>query len=196
MRLGIDFDNTLGDLGGLLRRVTLERTGFDIRGIRERDPDVTDIEAAIHAALGRDYFTALVAEVIASDLSFEMEPRPGAIEVTRRLADRHEIVVVTARSERESAAPRRWLERHGLRVADFVATDYASKAPAAAEYGLALLLNDAVAVFEAFDPDHPTLPVLMAHAMNAGTPRPPHWRHVEDWPAFEALVRSLERERP
>ena len=31
MRLGIDFDNTLADFGGLLRAVTLERTGVDFR---------------------------------------------------------------------------------------------------------------------------------------------------------------------
>lgn len=38
MRLGVDVDNTLADFGGLLRRITLDRTGFDLRAMREGEP--------------------------------------------------------------------------------------------------------------------------------------------------------------
>jgi len=195
MRIGIDFDNTLADFGALLRRVTLERTGVDFRAIRAANPDVADIEALCYAAIGKERFDALIADVVLTDHSSTIEERPGAIEVLRRLGTRHEMVIVTARSEAESATPRRWLERHGLRVADFIATDYASKAPHAIEQGLAVHLDDSASVFAAFDEAHPTVPVLFTHPMNASATRPAHWRTVEDWLAFERLVEALERER-
>lgn len=194
MRLGIDFDNTLADFGGLLRHITLERTGFDLRSVREANPDVTDIEAAIHAAVGRERFEALIAEIEQTDLTLEMEPRPAAIEVARRLAARHEIVVVTARTVPDAEAARRWLRRYDIPVAEVIATAYAPKAAHAAEQGLVVHLDDAVSVIEAFDEAHPTVPALLAHPMNAGAPRAAHWRAVEDWRAFEALVEALERE--
>ncbi len=195
MRLGIDFDNTLADFGGLLRAITLERTGVDFRAIRAANPDVADIEALCYAAVGRERFDALSAEIVLADHSTRIESRPGAIEVMRRLGARHEIVLLTARSEAESVTPRRWLEHHGLRVAGFVTTATGPKATHAIEHSLAAHLDDSVAVFEAFDDAHPTVPVLMAHPMNAAHPRAAHWRSVEDWLAFERLVETLERER-
>ena len=195
MRLGIDFDNTFADFGGLLRRVTLERTGFDIRAVREANPDAVNIEAIIHAAIGKARFDALIAEIVESDLTLEMEPRPGAIEVARRLAVRHEIVVITARTDTESDAPRRWLQRHAIPIVDVIGTAYASKAPHAIEQGLAVHLDDNVTVIETFDAAHPTVPALLAHPTNLDAPRAAHWRSVEDWLAFETLVQTLERER-
>lgn len=195
MRIGIDFDNTIADFGGLLRRITIERTGVDFRAIRAANPDVADIEALCYAAVGKERFDALIADVVRTDHSSTIEERPGAIEALRHLGARHEIVIVTARSEAESTTPRRWLERHGLRVSDFIATDYAPKASHAIEQGLVVHLDDSASVFEAFDAGHPTVPVLFAHPMNANATRPAHWRSVEDWLAFEALVELLERER-
>ncbi|MDA0302228.1 MAG: hypothetical protein O2822_06850 [Chloroflexi bacterium] len=195
MWLGIDFDNTFADFGGLLRRVTLERTGVDLVAIREANPHAQDIEAIVHATLGKDRLDALVAEILESDLSLEMEARPGALDVARRLAANHEIVVVTARSVKEAAAPRRWLERHGIAVRDLVATDRAPKASHAVHHGLLVHLDDNAEVFADFDEAHPTVPALIAHPMNARSARAAHWRSVEDWLAFERLVKSLEQER-
>ena len=194
MRLGIDFDNTFADFGGLLQRITLGRTGFDLRAIREANPDALDIEAIVYATIGKERFDALILEILHADHSDTIEPRPGALDVARRLATRHEIVIVTARSERESATPRRWLERHGVPIADFIATDYGPKAPHAIAQGLAVHLDDNVSVIEAFDAAHPTVPALLAHPLNLDAPRAAHWRSVEDWLAFEALVATLERE--
>ncbi len=195
MRLGIDFDNTFADFGGLLRHVTLERTGFDLSAIREANPHAADIEAIVHATIGKERFEALIVEVLKEDHSAIIEPRPGALAVARRLAERHDLVIVTARSDAESITPRRWLERHGLPIADFVATSYGPKASHAVEQGLAVHLDDNVAVFADFDEAHPTIPALIAHPMNARSARAAHWRSVEDWLAFERLVQSLEQER-
>lgn len=195
MRLGIDFDNTFADFGALLRQVTLERTGVDLRAIREANPHAVDVEALVHAAIGRERFEALILEVLHDDHSETIEPRPGALEVARRLSDRHELVIVTARSQRESVTPRRWLARHGLNVADFIATDYGPKASHALHLGLAVHLDDNVTVFADFDEAHPTIPALIEHPMNLGRARAAHWRSVEDWLAFERLVTSLEQER-
>ncbi|MFA7249904.1 MAG: hypothetical protein WC273_09775 [Dehalococcoidia bacterium] len=195
MRLGIDFDNTFADFGGMLRRLVLERTGFDIRAVREADPTIVDMEAVVHAAIGKGRLDALIQEILETDLSDAMEPRPGAIEVARRLGERHDLVVVAARNERESGGPRRWLARHGIPLADYIPTAYGPKAPIAQQQGLHAHLDDSVTVFAEFDAAHPTLPVLLVHPMNVGADRPAHWRTVEDWAAFERLVGALERER-
>ena len=195
MRLGIDFDNTLADFVTLLQRITLERTGFELRGLRERHPGVEDLEPTIHAAIGKERFESLMTEIHETDLTVEMPPQPGAVETARRLATQHELVIVTARGDHESAAVHRWLERHDITIAGYVATNRAPKAPHAIEHGLAVHLDDTASVLEAFDEAHPTVPALIAHPMNAKATRAAHWRSVEDWLAFERLVQSLEQER-
>ena len=195
MRLGIDFDNTLADFVTLLQRITRERTGFELRGLREQQPGVEDLEPIIHAAIGKDRFESFLTEIHETDLTVEMPPQPGAIEVARRLAAQHDLVIVTARGDHESAAVHRWLERHGIPIAGYVATNREPKAPHAIEHGLAVHLDDTASVLEAFDEAHPTVPALIAHPMNARATRAAHWRSVEDWLAFERLVETLERER-
>ena len=195
MRLGIDFDNTLADFVTLLQRITRERTGFELRGLRERHPGVEDLEPIIHAAIGKERFESLMTEIHETDLTVEMAPQPGAIEVARRLAARHDLVIVTARGDHESEAVHRWLERHDIPIAGYVATNRAPKAPHAIAHGLSVHLDDTATVLDAFDEAHPTVPALLAHPMNARATRAAHWRSVEDWLAFERLVQSLERER-
>lgn len=195
MRLGIDFDNTLADFVSLIQRITRERTGFELVGLREQHPDVENLESIIHAAIGRERWESLLAEIHETDLTVEMAPQPGAVEIARRLAERHELVIVTARGDHESEAVHRWLERHAIPVRGYIATNRAPKAPHAIAHGLATHLDDNVAVFADFDEAHPTVPALLAHPMNARAARAAHWRSVEDWLAFERLVASLEHER-
>ncbi len=195
MRLGIDFDNTLGDFVSLLREITLARTGFDIRNMRERYPDAEHPETIIHAAIGKERFESFLTEIHETDLTLQMPPQPGAIEVARRLAERHELIVLTARGTHESEAVHRWLERHAIPVRGYIATNRAPKAPHAIEHGLVTHLDDSAEVFADFDDTHPTVPALLAHPMNAKATRAAHWRSVEDWLAFERLVQSLEREQ-
>ena len=191
MRIGLDFDNTIGDFLSLLMDVTVERTGFDLRAAWATGGDG---QALAHAAIGSDRLDALIAEIDQHHM-VRMLPVPGAIEVTRRLASRHELVIVTARSAAESVSARDWLDRHEIPVADLVPTNYASKAPHASNLGLAMHLDDNATVLADFDEAHPTIPVLLAHPLNARSPRAAHWRSVEDWLAFERLVQSLEQER-
>ena len=129
----------------------------------------------------------------AASRRFEMPPMPGAVEVTRRLAQQHELVIITARTDAESVNVHRWLERHRIPISGFVATARAAKAPYAIEHGIAVHLDDRASVCEQFDEAHPTVPALLAHPMNARSPRAAHWRSVEDWLAFEALVNTLEQ---
>lgn len=192
MRIGLDFDNTLGDFLGLLMRVTQERTGFDLRAAWATGEDG---EALAHAAIGRATLDALIAEIDVTDLSLELPPMPGAVEVTRRLAERHELFIVTARTDAESINVHRWLERQRIPIRGFIATARASKAPHAMEHGIAVHLDDKASVCEEFDEAHPTVPALLAHVTNTRATRAAHWRSVEDWLAFERLVQSLERER-
>ncbi|MEI7926786.1 MAG: hypothetical protein WCI61_11455, partial [Chloroflexota bacterium] len=146
MRLGIDFDNTLGDFVSLLREITLARTGFDIRNMRERYPDAEHPETIIHAAVGKERFESFLTEIHETDLTLRMPPQPGAVEVARRLAERHELIVLTARGTHESEAVHRWLERHAIPVRGYIATNRAPKAPHAIEHDLVTHLDDSAEV--------------------------------------------------
>lgn len=192
MRLGIDFDNTLADFLGLLMRLTQERTGFDLRTAWATGEDG---EALAQAAIGRETLDALIEEIDLTDLTGSIQPMPGALEVVNRLATRHEIVILTARTDSESVNAHRWLEKYRVPVSGFIATARASKAPHALKHGLGVHLDDTASVLSDFDEAHPTVPALLEHPMNARAPRAAHWRSVEHWLAFERLVETLEQER-
>ena len=195
MRIGLDFDNTLGDFVGLIHRITFERTGFEMTGLRERHPEAKNLREIIDAAVGKERFEAFMTEIHETELTVDMLPQPGAVEVARRLAARHELVVVTARNEQECLAVHRWLERHRIPFTGVIATARESTAPHAIEHGLAVHLDDTAEVLEAFDEAHPTVPALLALPRNEKATRAAHWRSVEHWLAFEQLVDTLEREQ-
>ena len=188
MRIGLDFDNTLADFDHLLRRLTLERYAIDLDEIPGSAP-----QTAALTALGREQRDALYDEIHGTDLTLEMRPCRDAIEVARRLGARHQLVILTARDERQSRPAQQWLRRTEIPIVDFCSLSGMSKAPVAVIQGLTVHLDDNVEVTTAFDQAHPTVPALLAHRMNLGATRAAHWRSVEDWLAFERLVNTLER---
>lgn len=147
------------------------------------------------AAVGQQAADSLFIEILETDLTLQMEPKPGALEVIGRLAERHELIVVTARHEHEARAPRRWLQQHGIRVAQFIPTNRAPKATVAETHGLAVHLDDTPAVLEHFE-DHATLAALYVdaawpRAWRNQAPLPAYVREIDHWRRFERLVGEL-----
>ena len=70
MRIGIDFDNTLGDFVALLQRITREQTGFEMRGLREQHPELDSLEPIIHAAVGKERFESFMHEIQLSTVDY------------------------------------------------------------------------------------------------------------------------------
>ena len=187
MKIGLDFDDTLADFSEMLVRLTHERFGIDLLALhREGKPGKPEV--------GAERWDALLKEMLEGDLTLEMAPKDDAVEVARRLAARHELVILTARYDREMPSLRGWLERHDIPTSQIIWTDRGPKDAAAREHGLAVLFDDTAKNFTAFG-DHPTIPALFVGATVSPRPQevPAHVRHhLNHWREFETLVTRIE----
>ncbi|MCK9486617.1 MAG: hypothetical protein M0R73_07940 [Dehalococcoidia bacterium] len=184
MRIGIDFDDTLCDFGGMLQTETLRRWEVDLGALRAAGSRPED-------RLGKDW-SKLVLELLETDLGLQMPVKPGAAEVTARLAERHELVILTARHDHESVLARQWIEANHLPIQDFHFTSRGPKHEVARALGLRVHLDDTARVFDSFL-DHPTTgALLLGSIFDRGDEPAAHVRSVEHWHAFEDLVRTLE----
>ena len=68
MRIGIDFDDTLNDYRGLLRKLVQERFGKELKK-----------GETLASTIGEDNSQALVTEILETDLSLQLEPRPDSV---------------------------------------------------------------------------------------------------------------------
>ena len=74
MRIGIDFDDTLNDYRGLLGKLVQERFG---KALNKGE--------TLASTIGEDNSQALVTEILETDLSLQLEPRPDSVGVLQRL---------------------------------------------------------------------------------------------------------------
>ena len=182
MRIGLDFDGTFADV--ITAKIAYAREYFDV----ELAPHETWREQAVQR-VGPERYEAMLAELFATDRTLEIAPLPGAIEVSHRLAERHELVVVTARNDAERGPAEAWLRQHEVPIARFVHTSRAPKPPVCADLGIGVLLDDWANSF--IDMREETVSALL-DAPHNGHVDEPHITRVPDWHAFEALVRQLE----
>ncbi|MDA0270793.1 MAG: hypothetical protein DWG83_00620 [Chloroflexi bacterium] len=188
MRIGLDFDDTIADFSALLVVQVEQRFGLDLRALHAEGKPGRPIA-------GAEVWDAMILEMLETDLTLAMPPKPEALEVSRRLAERHELVVLTSRYDREMPYLHAWLERYALPVSSVLWTNRGSKAPPATEHSLAVLFDDTARNFDDFV-EHPTLPALFVGA--GMSPRAAeygaHVRPVNHWQEFEVLVRQMETE--
>lgn len=184
MRIGIDFDDTLSDWGVMLTSEAERRWALDLR--------------ALHASGGKpedhvgDEWRKLILELLETDLSLAIPVKPGALEVTRALAERHELVVLTARHDHESTFVLPWLKAHDIPIERVVATSRAPKHTFASELRLGVHLDDTARVFDHFV-DHACASALLVGSVFDRHEEPlAHVRSVESWHRFAEYVRELE----
>lgn len=184
MRIGIDFDDTLADWGVMLTSEATRRWALDL--------------AALHASGGKpedhvgEDWRKLILELLETELSLTIPVKPGAIEVTRELAEQHELVVLTARHEHESAFVSPWLEEHGIPIKRVISTSRAPKHTYATDLELAVHLDDTARVFDDFV-DHTCASALLVGSVFDRHEEPlAHVLSVESWQRFADLVRELE----
>ncbi|MDO9444833.1 MAG: hypothetical protein Q7K37_05905 [Dehalococcoidia bacterium] len=190
MRIGLDFDDTLADFSALLVELVAARFGFDLRAMHAEGKPGRPLA-------GAERWDAMILEMLETDLTLAMPPKPDAVEIAQRLAERHELVVLTSRYDREMPFLHAWLDQHGIRTTDVLWTNRESKAPPARQHGLGVLFDDTARNFEDFV-EHPTVPALFLGA--AVSPRAPeygaHVRAISHWREFEVLVEALEAGNP
>ncbi len=189
MRIGLDFDDTLADFSEMLVRLTQERFGIDLLELhRQGKPGKPQV--------GAERWDAMLKEMLETDLTVEMAPKDEAVAVARRLAARHDLVILTARYDREMPSARRWLERYEIPTSNIIWTDRGPKAEPARGHGLTVLFDDTAKNFDDFG-DHPTIPALFVGATVSLRAQEPaeHVRHLlSHWREFETLVERLESE--
>ncbi len=188
MRIGIDFDDTLSDWGAMLTSEAARRWKLDL--------------AALHASGGKpedrvgEDWRKLILELLETELSLSLPVKAGALEVTRELAERHELVVLTARYERESAFVGPWLREHGIPIERVVSTSREPKHTFASDLGLSVHLDDTARVFDHFV-DHSCASALLVGSVFDRAEEPlGHVRSVESWQRFAEYVREIDEGVP
>src|SRR5436190_1597862 len=66
------------------------------------------------AGLTTDQYTQLIVDTHRTDYQFEMQPMADVVDVLQRLADSHDLFVITARRDAGLDNAVRWTERNGL----------------------------------------------------------------------------------
>jgi hypothetical protein len=186
MRIGIDFDDTLSDWGTMLTSEASRRWGLDLPALHREG-------ARPEERVGEEPWRRLILDLLETELSLALPVKPGAAEVTRVLAERHELVILTARHEHEATFVQPWLRSHDLPIERVVATSRAPKDAFALDLGLRVHFDDTARVFDSFE-DHPCASALLVGSVfDRGEEPGAHVRSVESWRHFADLVRHLEQ---
>ncbi len=185
MRIGIDFDDTLSDWGVLLTSEAQRRWGVDLPALYREHVRLED-------RVGLKPWRRLIRDVLETELSLELPVKPGALEITRQLAERHELVILTARHRHEATYVSEWVRTHDLPFSEFVATSRAPKDSFALDLGLRVHFDDSARVFDSFA-GHPCASALLVGGVfDRGQEPGAHVRSVESWQRFGEMVRELE----
>lgn len=184
MRIGIDFDDTLSDWGSMLTSEAERRWGLDLAAVRTAGGKPED-----HVG---EAWRRLILDLLETELSLDLPVKPGALEVTRDLAERHELVVLTARYEHESAFVAPWLRRHDIPIRQVVFTSRTPKHTFATDLDLRVHLDDTARVFDSFAEHACASALLVGSAFDRHEEPLAHVRSVESWHRFAEYVRELE----
>lgn len=185
MRIGIDFDDTLSDWGVLLTCEARHRWDIDLPALYREHVRPED-------RVGLEPWRRLIRDVLETELCLQLPVKPGALEVTRDLAEHHELVILTARHRHEATYVGEWVREHGLPFNEFVATSRAPKDSYALDLGLRIHFDDSARVFDSFV-GHPCASALLVGGVfDRGQEPGAHVQSVKSWQHFAGLVRELE----
>ena len=183
MHLGIDFDGTVTAAAGMQRAYAAKRWGVELD---ERQV----MRAGAVPVLGAERYGAM-GEALWGPLTAFTPPQDDALRVLGQLSERHEVTIVTARSDHQAAFARRWLSARGLGMR-VVNTSPAPKTAICAALGIDLLLDDDIVRYSSALHVAGTPPVLFEQPHDRGLERPEGLLAVEDWTSFAELVRGLD----
>lgn len=188
MRIGLDFDGTIADASGAKMRYARERWGVTLDRAQTMRPGAIPL-------IGRERYETMIADIFGTPLTLEMEPMPGAVDVLQRLADAHDLFVVTARLDHETGFATTWLQRRGIAIRELRNSARGRKAAPCIALRLDVMLEDSPGELAALPPQV-RAPVLLATPYNAEEVRADHWHEVPDWAGFEALCARLAAAEP
>jgi 5'(3')-deoxyribonucleotidase len=182
VRIGIDFDGVLADVVRAKIAFALERFGVTL------EPHETWRADAIER-IGFERYNGMLRDLFGTARTLDIAPIAGALEVSNRLAEQHELIVLTARTDEERGPAEAWIRQHEVPISRFIHTSREPKPPVCAALGIDVLLDDWETNF--IDMREETVSVLLDAPHNTHVEEP-HITRVEDWLAFEQLVRDLD----
>jgi len=182
MRIGIDFDGTLADTGWAKQQYISETWGIHL------EPWET-MRTPAFEVLGEERYHEMVLAAHTTELVLRMPEIPGAIAAVARLAEQHDLFVITARRDEEIELARQWLADHRVPITQVIHTRWESKRASWETHGIDVHIDDLPSVLL----DHPEAmtPVLLHSRYNEPLDHCERTVVVPDWPGFEELVRGL-----
>ncbi|MBI4322159.1 MAG: hypothetical protein HY675_27010 [Chloroflexi bacterium] len=172
MKIGVDLDGVVVDMGPVLLRQLSTICG---REIRVDEIYCYDLETAL--SLDERQIEQLL-EIVRSETTYLTAPAmDGALEALSALKQ-HDVIFVTSRPEEVRQATETWLRSHGLEHRDVVFTGHGKKV--AGTMGLNVFIEDDIGT--ALGLASAGLSVLLFdHPWNQGDGLPFNCRRVRDW---------------
>ncbi len=139
LRIGVDFDGTIADSSPQKIAFAIEMFRMELR------PEDCGRPQGV-AVLGADRYDTMIRSIYGTDLTLQMEPMAGAVEVLKRMCHKHEVTVLTARYDNELTFVRQWLALWNLDNIPAVNVNERSKVEMAQKLRLDIFLDDTVGV--------------------------------------------------
>lgn len=179
-KIALDLDGVVVDIEAEAKRMLRERFGHDVDW--ERPPHFSWRRIA---GLSTPMLDALETLWTTPPAYEAAEPFPGAVGGVRRLSRLTDVQIVTSRPTVCSEATLSWLNRHGLGGLP-VSCGVMDKAGLAAEWGVALAMEDAPHHLEAYAAAGITVLRFVA-PYNEAAPGIPVW----SWPMAVDVARAV-----
>lgn len=174
MRIGIDFDGVICNTVPAMIAYAARAHGLALTPI-------DCIVANGPAGLSSDEHLQLIINTHHTEFQFEMQPVVDAVDTLRRLAEGHEILVVTARRDEGIENARRWSDRYGLtsHIGQFVSSGGTTKAALCDSLQLDVLIDDFEQNLDGLPTS--TRPILWHAEYNADVTIAPPMVRVRGW---------------
>ncbi|MEI6666204.1 MAG: hypothetical protein WCL53_08655 [Chloroflexota bacterium] len=184
MRIGIDFDGVICDAIAAMIAYASTRHGLQLSAL-------DCIAANGPAGLTTDEYTQLIVDTHRTDYQFEMQPVADVVDVLQRLADAHELFVVTARRDAGLENAVRWSDMHGLtpHIRQFVSSGGTTKAALCDSLQLDVLIDDFERNLDGLPAS--VLPVLWHAEYNAEALIEPPRERIASWLEFHERLEAL-----
>ena len=129
MRIGIDFDGVLADV--VQAKIVFARERFGVT----LEPHETWRADAIER-IGFERYNGMLRDLFGTARTLDIAPIAGALEVSGRLAEQHELIVLTARTDEERGPAEAWIRQHEVPISRFIHTSREPKPPVCAALGI------------------------------------------------------------
>ncbi|MGM5484388.1 MAG: 5' nucleotidase, NT5C type [Nanobdellota archaeon] len=143
MRIAIDMDDVIADFSSAFIRFYNENYGT---GLKKEEIFTYDLWRVVGE--DKEGFLRKLKPLFSSDALEELNPLPGAVESLKELSRKHELIIVTARQEKNKEKTYNWIDKHLPGVFDKIVftnrfnDDELRKVDVCTDHGASLIIED------------------------------------------------------